>query len=198
MEKYQSRAIKLNPIVLIMYAIFCYYVMEIARYGGVSRRLPIIIITGGLLLLWVLFVIFGKRTKLSSNRLTKYSKHWYYFAIVALITISSFTVYDVYQSAINFNGKLSWIIYDLKTTRKVDFEKNNIFEYGIEGVLQDIESEISLPENLYISNEFSLSFNEEGTITSIETFIHGENEQKEAYSDDMIELLAQKILERLK
>ena len=26
----------------------------------------------------------------------------------------------------------------------------------------------------------------------------GENEQKEAYSDDMIELLAQKILERLK
>ncbi|MDN6195505.1 MAG: hypothetical protein L0I93_03325 [Atopostipes suicloacalis] len=179
MKKYASRAMKLNPIVLIIYIVFCYYVAELAEYGGVARRLPIIAIAGGLLLLWILFVIFGKTPKISIASLTKYAKTYYYFAILTLIVVSSFTAYDVYQSSIPFQGKLSWVIEDLKSTRKVDFKRNNVFEYGVEGILQDIQEEIDMPKELFISNEFSISFNKEGTITSIYSSIYGENEEYE-------------------
>lgn len=178
-KKYQSRAIKLNPIILIIYIVFCYYIAEIAQYGGVSLRLPIIIIAGVLLFLWVLLVIFDKTPEFSNSLLTKYAKAWYYFAILALIAVSSFTAYDVYQSSIPYQGKLSWIIDDLKNTRKVNFERNNVFDYGVEGILDDIQAEISMPEELFISNEFSLSFNEAGIITSIYSSIYGKNEKDE-------------------
>lgn len=175
MEKYQARAMKLNPLVLIVYLIFCYYIMELAQYGGLSHRLPIIIITGGLLLVWILLVAFGKMPKFPFNLLTKYARVWYCFALFVGIGVSSFTVYEVYQSSIPFQGKLSWFIHDLKTTRKVDFQRNNVYEYGIEGILQDIQTKISMPEELFISNEFSLSFNKAGMITSIYSSIHGMN-----------------------
>lgn len=177
MKKYSSKAIKLNPIIIAIYAVFCYYIVEFAQYGGVSARLPIIMTTGILLALWFLLIIFKKIPKISNPTLTKYSKPWYYFAIFLMIAITGFTTYDVYQSSINFQGKLSWIIRDLKTTRKVEFEQNNIYEDGIHGILQDIEAKIPMPKDLFISNEFSLSFDERGTITAIYSSIYGINEE---------------------
>lgn len=179
MEKFQARAIKLNPIVLITYAIFCYYITELAKYGGVSARLPVIAATGFVLLLWLLLIIFKKTPKKSNQTLSKVAKPWYYFALATFIGITSFTIYDVYQSSIPYQGRLSWYIDELKTTRKIEFAHNNIFENGIEGILEDIDTEIPLPDQLYISNEFSLTYDKEGTITSFYSSLYGENEEGE-------------------
>lgn len=179
MKIYISRTVKLNPLVIIVYAIFCYTLAKLAKYGGVSVRLPIIMFTGIMLTLWFLIVIFKKTPKISNPTLTKYAKTWYYFALFLIITITGLTTYDVYQSSINFQGKLSWVIRDLKTTHKVKFRQNNIYEHGIDGILQDIEAKISLPKDLFISNEFSLSFNEEGVIKTIYSSIYGLNEEGE-------------------
>ncbi|MDN6161277.1 MAG: hypothetical protein L0I79_00755 [Atopostipes sp.] len=179
MKKYQSRAMKLNPIVLIIYIIFCYYITELAQHGGVSRRLPIILMSGGLLFLWVLLVLFARTPEISKLLPTKYAKVWSYLAIIILLVTSSFTAYDLYQSSIPYQGSLSWVIEDLQKTRKVDFERNKVFDHGIEGIFKDIQSKISMPEELFIANEFSLSFNKAGIITSIYSSIYGENKEGE-------------------
>ena len=178
-HKYYSRALLLNPVVIILYAVACYYIAGLAEYGGISRRVPIILFTMGVLIIWFLWSFFRTTPKTSKSTLNKLAKPWYHFALVAVISMTSITVYDVYQSSINYQGKLSWVIQDLIHNRKVSFEKNNIYEYGIEGLLQDIDEQLSLPEELYVSDEFSLSFNEEGVITSIYSSLYGENDEGE-------------------
>ena len=41
-------------------------------------------------------------------------------------------------------------------------EHNNVFQDGVEGILADLDSALDLPEELYISNEYQMSFDETG------------------------------------
>ena len=50
-------------------------------------------------------------------------------------------------------------------------EHNNLYESGVEGILSDLEEELKLPEELYISKEFQISFDEAGRIQHIDTFL---------------------------
>ena len=49
-------------------------------------------------------------------------------------------------------------------------EHDNFFEDGAEGILEDLRNALELPEELYISNQFQLTFDEEGTIRTIYAF----------------------------
>jgi hypothetical protein len=88
----------------------------------------------------------------------------------------------IYESGINLNGKLSWFLKDLKDKKTVEFEHNNIYEDGIEGILTDINKEIPMSENLYVSDNFGLKFNSDGEITSFNTYLYGKNEKDEVES----------------
>lgn len=60
--------------------------------------------------------------------------------------------------------------------KKVKFKSNNIFEYGVAGVFEDINKKYSLPEELYMSGDFMLKYNSEGTIKELSTFVYGKDE----------------------
>ena len=130
-KNYHSRAILLNPIAIILYAIACYYIAGLAEYGGISRRMPIILLTVGLLVIWFLWSFFKPTPKRPHSKLERYAKPWFYIAVTLIIIITGVTTYDVYQSSINYQGKLSWLIQDLKSTRKITFENNNIYEHEL-------------------------------------------------------------------
>ncbi|MCG4470989.1 hypothetical protein L0P50_19195, partial [Lawsonibacter sp. DFI.6.74] len=74
-------------------------------------------------------------------------------------------------------GKLSWVIERLKSERKVKFENNNIYEDGVGGIFEDINKKYKLPKELYMSDNFSLKFKSDGTITSFDTFIYGKDDK---------------------
>ena len=88
----------------------------------------------------------------------------------------------IYQSGINFNGKLSWFIHDLKNKRQVEFTNSNIYQDHLDGILKDIQSRVDMPEDLYVSADFGLRFNKEGRIVSFDTFLYGRNEEGETES----------------
>lgn len=191
-KNFNKRALLLNPLVLLLYLVGSYYLIEFAEYGGKARRLPMILFTFGTLFLW--FLIFLIRflfrryknkepaQKNPNNTLNKISKIWYYFAIISLLLITGITGKNVYQSAQRFQGKLGWVIDEWRTKREVAFEHNNIYETGIDGILEDIEEKVALPDDLYIVNEFSLSFQSDGTITDLYTVLDGENDQGKSES----------------
>lgn len=96
---------------------------------------------------------------------------------MALIIVLITCIYGVkiYHSAINYNGKLSWVLHDLKNKKTVKLEHNNIYNSGIEGIFTDINKKIHMTEKLYVANSFSLKFDSTGKITSFDTLLYGKN-----------------------
>lgn len=111
-----------------------------------------------------------------------YKVIWIYVAIILIVFITLFYGAKIYHSAINYNGKLSWIIQDLKDERNVEFKNNDIYKDGIEGIFTDINEKIHMPERLYVSDGFKLYFDSDGIITYFDTFLYGKNDKGELES----------------
>lgn len=212
-KKYLFLAKMLNPFVLILYGIFCFYLYSLSQYGGLKRKAPIIIVSMILLIFWFLWCFYRKlkmaRVVLEDKEelepienMSNYSKKmslskvWFFIAFYTLIIMTSITGIKIYQSSIPYNGKLSWFIQDLKNKRQISFVKNNIYESGIEGIFDDIESKIQLPEDLYLSSDFKLEFRKDGTITSFDTYVYGKNgkDQIESFLISYDERKSEKII----
>lgn len=184
-----KRAIILNPLVIIIYGLACYYLAELARYGGVKRRVPIIIFMLSLLIIWFIYSFFKMRKQKSKSnqielskdslKMIQTSKWWFGLTVLAFIFITSYTGYDIYQSAIPYNGKLSWVIQQIRSEREVPFTRKNIYEDGLLGLIEDVNQKVELPDELYLSNEVDLSFTKEGQITKFYGFIYGKNTKGE-------------------
>ncbi|CRK84843.1 glycosyl hydrolase family protein [Neobacillus massiliamazoniensis] len=102
-------------------------------------------------------------------------KAWKYISILIIVAITSFYGVEIYKSATNYGGKLAWFIERLKNERSVKFEHNNIYEFGVEGIFEDINKEHPLPKKLYMASDFDLTFNSDGIITAFDTFVYGKN-----------------------
>lgn len=198
-KSYSFIAKILNPLVLIIYGILCFYLYSLSQYGGVKRKVPIIISSAVLLLLWFLLCYYKrcKNTKVieenkenieltkrisSKHKKILFSKLWFFIACFILIATTFITSMKIYQSAVSNNGKLSWFIEDLKNKRQISFVHNNIYENDIEGIFDEIESKINLPQDLYISTDFRLKFSKDGTITSFDTYVYGKDEKGQTES----------------
>lgn len=185
MNKYIQRANLLNPVVIFLYGLACYYLAQLARYGGVRRRVPIIIITTILLLSWFIYVFYKMRKQKSEatpdklhNNTIMISKWWFYTALVALSLITAATGFHIYESSIPYNGRLSWYLESWRSEREVPFEhENNIYTDGLNGLMAAIDEEVKLPENLYVNDEVTLTFNQDGEITDFYGFLYGRNAQ---------------------
>lgn len=186
------RALVLNPFIVVIYGVVCYFLNSLAWYGGVSRRAPIIIAGSLILVAWLIGCLINYRSsfkkgtvpfeKIASPTLKKISKWWTTFAVVILMLITLVTGFNIYQSATNLRGKLAWVIDDWFNTRKVEFVHDNLYEDGLEGLLMDIEQKVSLPDQLYIANEVDITFDRDGEIMEAYAFIYGLNEDNETES----------------
>ena len=103
------------------------------------------------------------------------SKTWKCISLIIVIIITSFYGLKIYKSATNYGGKLAWVIKRLQSERDIKFEKNNIYKYGVKGIFEDISKRYELPKKLYISDDLSVKFKKDGTITYFETFIYGKD-----------------------
>ena len=79
-------------------------------------------------------------------------------------------------SAVPFNGKLSWVINELQSSRRVRLVHNNIYEDGLDEILEDIRGKVDLPEKLCLVNSFNLHFRADGTVETLYTFVKGFDE----------------------
>ncbi len=199
-KNYSVLAKTLNPLVLILYGVFCFYLYSLSQYGGIKRKTPVIMGSTVFLLLWFLWCYHRIRCKnrketdnnqenmelikgiSSKNRKIAFNKLWFFIACFILIATTMITSMGIYQSAIPYNGKLSWVIEDLKNKRQIYFVNNNIYENEIEGIFDKIGSKIKLPQDLYISTDFKLKFRKDGTITSFDTYVYGKDENGQTES----------------
>ena len=187
-KSYLFKALVLNPIILIIYGTGCYYLVQLAFLGGISRRAPVILTSFALLLVWFLscLILFFKYRDEEKNSLftasgwiNKISEWWYFAALLIFTTITIMTGYRVHFASVPYQGELAWFIEEYQNSKDIAFEHNNIYEDGLDGLLEDIEKELELPEALYMSDDFRLNFNSAGEITAINTFLYGKDADQE-------------------
>ncbi|MFD4704406.1 WD40/YVTN/BNR-like repeat-containing protein [Gottfriedia sp. NPDC058432] len=166
-----------NPIFLIGYWVFGLKLASICKYGSIDKNLPILILSVVILLSTILFTTIKavKNSDYKPNKITNL-KAWKYISIVLFVSITLLYGVNIYKSGTNYNGKLAWYIERLKNQRSVKFEHNNVYNYGVKGIFDDINKKHSMPKKLYIVNNFSIKFNSDGTITSLDTFVYGKND----------------------
>lgn len=102
------------------------------------------------------------------------------FKAAAGLFLAVVTLYGgflVVRSALPYHGELSWYLKDLRDKRSVTLRHGNVYETGIEGILEDIRKEIDLPEMLCLATSFNLHFAPDGTIRSFDTMLYGFNKE---------------------
>lgn len=178
----------IHPIFLIAYGISLYELYTLCKFGRMNNNITILFICMVFFLAWFIILIIRiirKPITIKEGILNRNKTFKITYTSIALIFIVSFGIFyggKIYQSAINYNGKLSWFLKDLQNKRTVKFEDNNIYEDGIEGIFQDINKKIPMAEKLYISSNFDLKFEANGTITAFDTYLYGKNDKDELES----------------
>lgn len=168
-----------NPIAIILFYKFMDALSVLCMYGGIRRRVPTIAGCGLLLFIWFVLwtLIYHKKFKCSECRFPKtLFRIIFCMEFMVLLTIVVFFGTRIIESGMKYNGKLSWKIDEWIRSKKITLEHNNIYEDGIEGIFEDLETKLDLPEELYLVNQFSVKFNYEGTITDIYSFFYGRDD----------------------
>ena len=168
-----------NPIAIILFYKFMNVLSALCMYGGIRRRVPTIAGCGLLLFIWFVLwtLIYHKKFKCSECRFPKtLFRIIFRMELMVLLTIVVFFGTRIIESGMKYNGKLSWKIDEWIRSKKITLEHNNIYEDGIEGIFEDLETKLDLPEELYLVNQFSVKFNYEGTITDIYSFFYGRDD----------------------
>jgi len=178
-------------IFILAYWISFYELYTLCKFGRFKNNITIILGCMVFFFVWFIILIIRivKRPAVAPQQIVDryefYSrcktKCTYIFAIIIVI-ITCFYGVKIYHSAINYNGKLSWVLRDLKNNRTVKLQHTNIYESGIEGIFTDINKKIHMPEKLYVVNNFSLNFDSNGKIISFDTFLYGKNAKGESES----------------
>ena len=164
----KNKRLGAESLMILCYIFNFYHLSVLCRYGGVKRHLLWMLL--GLLVfcaaLIYLFITDTPKVKSKTAFLVKLMT-----VIGATILFASSIIY----SAIPYNGKLSWKIQDLIHTREVTLTHTNIFDTGIEGILDDLNAALNLPEKLYIAEQFTVDFDGTGKISAIKGFLYGKD-----------------------
>ena len=171
----------INPIFIAVYWFSFYNLYTLCKFGRMNNNLTMLLLCLAFFVIYlIIFIVRIFKKPITIRKRIKNRNIRLAYGVIALIFMFSLFIFyggKIYKTSMNFNGKLSWILKDLKDKKTVELKHNNIYEDGIEGILQDINKKVPMVQKLYIANNVDLKFDKEGTITSFNTFLYGKNDK---------------------
>lgn len=162
---------------LVFYIATLYQLWHLCQYGGLrSHVFKLAVVILWLACTFLIWMIGRKRYK-KVDSVDRSRKQIVYIELAVIFAATIFFGGRIIYSAIPYNGALSWKVYEWTHKKEIMLEHNNLYESGIKGILSDLEGELKLPEELYISKEFQISFDEAGRIQHIDTFLYGQDKK---------------------
>ena len=169
--------LKISKIVsLAFYVFLLYQVWHLCRYGGIQSHLRGIVIGAAGFATGAAICFISGKHGLKQNRDAAPEKHKK-FPLTMLVFVLCTLVFTgpVIYTGTPYHGALSRKIDEWVHTRKAALKHNHLFEDGVEGILTDVKAAAALPEELYITNQFLIAFDEQGVIQSIDASLCGTN-----------------------
>lgn len=105
-----------------------------------------------------------------------------------VILFSLFTIgggYYVSLNAVNYNGALAWKINELKTVTKIKLENDNFYSTKLDGIIDSVKAEMEL-EPYLMTNDLEIEFEQDGTITYIDMYINGFDQNQKQQSGYLV------------
>ena len=174
----------INPLTAVLYWIFCFHLYSLCQYGRKQKNLPIVAIC-----IFSFIIVFGiavfKAGKAEENsqadksgigKENRFKRTLTGFSLICFMAITTYYGALIYQSAQAFEGKLSWFIDDMKHKKTIKLEHDNLYLDGIQGLFDELNAKLELPDELYLSTSFNLHFTPDGTIQTMDTFFYGWDE----------------------
>ena len=129
----KNKRLVAESLMILCYIFVLYHLSALCRYGGVKRHLLWMLL--GLLVFCatLIYLLITDTPKIKN-------KTAFLVKLMSLIGATVLFTSNIIYSAIPYNGKLAWKIQDLIHTREVTLTHNNVFDTGIEGILDDYAS----------------------------------------------------------
>jgi len=164
---------------ILYYILFLFVTCVLCKYGSI-RQLKLAFFALGIFLVlslcvWIGCLIAEKENPFKMKGALRKTVFGTELLILLVVTVGCIS-YIVY-TAISYNGALSWKVDSLFKTKKIEYEHNNFFRDGAEGLIKDINKKLKLPDELYITDGFEMSFDKDGTITRVSAYLYGQNEK---------------------
>lgn len=168
-----------GKISLLCYVVTLYYLCHMCQYGGVRSHLPRLAVSVAGFVITFLLWLFSKRHVQDTVPEKDGRKKLFRLEVVFCAAVTIYFGGRIFYSAIPYNGALSWKVEEWLNKKEITLEHNNFWEDGAEGLLSDLDRALDLPEELYIANQFELTFDADGEIQSVYTFLYGKTESGE-------------------
>lgn len=165
--------ILLNPVALAVYGAGAFNLWKLCQYGGVRRRLPVVLFCVGAELCWMVVWWIWCHRKKAPRDTGAFSRLALGLEVVALAGITGLSGVKILKSAEPYQGKLGWYLEERKNSREVSFVSDCVFESGITGFFDDLDEAVSLPDPLYLANRFTETIAADGTVETAEAFFYG-------------------------
>lgn len=162
-------------ISLACYVFVLCLLWHLCKYGGVKQHVaPITVAVTALAVSYIVWLVKGR----SRHRKGAAGKEKRLRIEMIVFLLSTFCALGgIIYTAVPYNGALSWKIEEWTRKKEVSFVHNNLWEHGIEGIISDLTAKVKLPEELYIADEFRMTFGEDGTIQTISAFLYGKDDK---------------------
>lgn len=193
MKKSIWLSIIFNPLAVLIYTLICSLITIGTQYGNLTSKIPILLTSFLILIAWLSWCLYRllkfKRKTAALPFVSKVSidygtasKLWLIIAGLAVFSSTLEVSTSVHQNASALREEVTSYVEDLKNTRQVKFDQDNLYEDRLKGLFENVQEEISLPQELYLANDFELTFNREGKILSLSSSVYGLNEKNEKES----------------
>ncbi|CDM70381.1 putative membrane protein [Clostridium bornimense] len=114
----------------------------------------------------------------STNKLNLKNKHFmpHWKSITAIIVTLTLLIIGciLFISDSKVGTYISIRLFHSKNVT-IELSDDNIYDNGLNNIINDISKKITLPKELYISDDFKILFDSDGTITSINGLLYGKN-----------------------
>lgn len=165
-------------ISLISYILCLYQMWHLCQYGDLRGHLPMLMF-GALVFLVGGVLLFATRKREKAVAEREGNKLVFWIEMIILVAGTLYFGGRIIYSAIPYNGYLSWKVDEWRNRKTVALEHDNFFEDGVEGILEDLDAKLKLPEELYVANEFRVSFDGTGEIREIYALLYGKDEDQD-------------------
>ena len=164
-----------GKISLLCYIFILYQLWHLCQFGGIRMHLAVLVPVGAVFLVsFVLWLVSRKYIGKGKKRSSLQTKFLWAEGLVASIA-TAYLIGRIIYAGIPYNGALSWELDQWRNQKEVVLEHDNFFTDGVEGVLDDLDGALDLPEDLYIVNQYQMTFDANGKIKSIYTFLYGQD-----------------------
>lgn len=166
-----------KKLTLFFYLLMLCQLWRLCQYGGVRRHMPFLLLSFAGTAVSLIMCLVQKRKNGGSSSEPARKKGRIQMDIVAAFLASLFFGGGIIYSAVPYHGALSWKIDQWIHRKEIALTHGNIFESGVEGALLDLDKALGLPENLYISDGYKMTFDGSGAIQSLRAFLYGADEK---------------------